>query len=120
MKEVADKIKAELNKEGFDADKIISLLQELREYFKSNYKEPGLVRMIRLAYEDIENNGTYTYLYLEEDDGKANLEYLVDLLMDYNNKYNREELQDIRNLMEGIVPEEEEEGEEEEKEEKAE
>jgi hypothetical protein len=48
-------------------------------------------------------------LYLEEDGGKENLEYLVDLLGDHSNKYNREELQEIRNLMEGIVPEEEEE-----------
>jgi hypothetical protein len=30
------------------------------------------------------------------------------VLADYSNKYNREELQDIRNLMEGIAPEVEE------------
>jgi hypothetical protein len=46
-------------------------------------------------------------LYLQDDDGKANLDYLLDLFADYNNKYNREELQEVRNLMEGIVPEEE-------------
>ncbi len=113
MKQIVDKIKAELKKDGFNSEAVINLLQELREYFKTNLQEPGLVRMIRLAYEDLENNGDYTFLYLEEEDGKANLEYFIDLLADYNNKYNREELQDIRNLMEGIVPAEgEEEGEE--------
>ncbi len=114
MKQIIDKIKAELKKDGFNAAAVIELLKELREHFKSNLKEPGLVRMIRLAYEDIEANDSYTFLYLEEDGGKENLEYLIDLLGDYNNKYNREELQDIRNLMEGIVPEEEEEQTEEE------
>jgi hypothetical protein len=64
--------------------------------------------MIRVAYENIEENGDYTFLYLQDDDGKTNLDYLMDLFLDYTNKYNREELQDIRNLMEGIEPEEEE------------
>lgn len=107
MKQIIDKIKAELKKDGFKAEKVITLLQELRNHFKENLKEPGLVKMIRLAYEDIEANGSYTFLYLEEDGGKENLDYLIDLLADYNNKYNKEELQEVRNLMEGIVPEEE-------------
>jgi hypothetical protein len=41
-------------------------------------------------------------LYLEDGDAKENISYLVDLLADHTNKYNKEELQDIRNLMEGI------------------
>jgi hypothetical protein len=109
MKQIIDNIKVELNKGDYSTDKVIVLLKELREYFKANLKEPGYVRMIRLAYEDLEANNDYTFLYLEEDGGKENLEYLVDLLGDHSNKYNREELQEIRNLMEGIVPEEEEE-----------
>ena len=108
MKQIIDKIKSELNQGGLDADKVIALLKELREFFKANLKEPGYVRMIRLAYEEIEANGDYTFLFLEESDGKENLAYLVDLLADHSNKYNREELQDIRNLMEGIEPEPEE------------
>ncbi len=108
MKEIIAKIKNELSKEAYSQDTVVSLLKELREYFKSNLNEPGLVRMIRLAYEEIENNGDYTFLFLEEEDGKANLEYLVDLLGDHNNKYNREELREIRDLMEGIERVEEE------------
>ena len=109
MKQIIDNIKAELNKGDYKSDKVVSLLKELREYFKANLKEPGYVRMIRLAYEDLEANNDYTFLYLEDDGGKENLEYLVDLFADHSNKYNREELQEIRNLMEGIAPEEEEE-----------
>jgi hypothetical protein len=102
MKEIIAKIKNELSKEAYSQETVVSQLKELREHFKSNLNEPGLVRMIRLAYEEIENNGDYTFLFLEEEDGKANLEYLVDLLGDHNNKYNREELKEIRDLMEGI------------------
>lgn len=109
MKQIIDKIKAELNQDGLQTEKLIALLKELREYFKANLKEPGYVRMIRLAYENLEENDDYTFLYLEDADGKENLAYLVDLLADHGNKYNREELQDIRNLMEGIDPESEEE-----------
>lgn len=107
MKQHIDAIKKTIASEGIGA-KVVSQLKELREWFKANLNEPGYVKMIRLAYENIEENDDYTFLYLEEEDGKANLEYLVDLLSDYNNKYNKEELQDIKNLMLGIEPEEEE------------
>jgi len=104
-----DQIKKTLAKEGI-SEKVITQMKELREWFKANLNEPGYVKMIRLAYENIEeNSGDYTFLYLEEDDGKSNLEYFLDLLGEYQNKYNKEELQEIRNLMEGIVPETEEE-----------
>jgi hypothetical protein len=107
MKAHLDNIKKTLATEGIGAT-VVSQLKELREYVKANLNEPGYVKLIRLAYENIQENGDYTYLFLPDDDGKANLDYLLDLLADHNNKYNREELQEIRNLMEGIVPEEEE------------
>jgi hypothetical protein len=104
MKQIIDTIKKLLSQDGMDSEKVIGLLKDLREVFKANENEPGYVRMIRLAYEDIEANDQYTFLFLEESDGKENLIYLLDLLADHANKYNREELQDIRNLMEGIEP----------------
>jgi hypothetical protein len=104
MKQIIDNIKAALSQDNTNNEVVIGLLKELREFFKANEKEPGYVRMIRLAYEDIEANDDYTFLFLEESDGKENLAYLLDLLADHNNKYNREELQEIRNLMEGIEP----------------
>lgn len=114
MKELIEKLKAACAASNPDFNQIVALLKDLREYFKANLNEPGLVKMIRLAYENIEENDTYTFLYLEDGDAKENISYLVDLLADYNNKYNREELQDIRNLMEGIEIEDDEIEEEEE------
>jgi hypothetical protein len=104
MKAQVDKIKKTLAAEGVSAN-VVSQLKEFREYVKANLNEPGYVKMIRLAFENIEENDGYTFLYLQDDDGKANLDYLLDLFADHNNKYNREELQEIRNLMEGIEPE---------------
>jgi hypothetical protein len=106
MKQQIDAIKKTLATEGF-GDKIVGQLKDLREWFKANRNEPGYVKMIRLAYENIEENNDYTFIYLEEEDGKANFDYLMDLLGDYDNKYNKEELQDIKNLMLGIEPTEE-------------
>ncbi len=108
MNKHIETIKKTLAKEGV-GEKVVAQLKELREWFKTNLNEPGYVKMIRLAYEDIEANGDYTFLYLEDGDGKTNLEYFLDLLAEYQNKYNKEELQEVRNLMEGIVPEPEEE-----------
>jgi hypothetical protein len=104
MKQQIDAIKKTLETEGF-SPKLVEQLKALREWFKANRNEPGYVKMIRLAYENIEEYGDYSYLYLEEEDGVANLSYLLDLLGDYDNKYNKEELQDIKNLMLGIEPE---------------
>jgi hypothetical protein len=106
MKQYIDAIKKTVATDGV-GEKAVGQLKELREYFKNSLNEPGYVKMIRMAYENIEENNDYTFLYLEEEDGKANLEYFVDLLSDYQNKYNKEELQEVRNLMEGIEPEEE-------------
>ncbi|MFI5220892.1 MAG: hypothetical protein ACHQK8_01100 [Bacteroidia bacterium] len=108
MNKQIEAIKKILAKSGIN-EKVVEELKALREWFKANLNEPGYVKMIRLAYEDIEANGDYTYLYLEDGDGKTNLEYFLDLLAEHENKYNKEELQEVRNLMEGIVPETEEE-----------
>lgn len=114
MKQLIDAIKQTLAKEGFEAEKLVAQLKELRQYFIDNLNQPGYVRMIRLAYENIEENGNYTFDYTE-DDSKANLSYLMDLLVDHTNKYNKEELVEYRKMMEGeewTSPEQEWEGEE--------
>ena len=108
-------------KEGFEGEKLVNQLKELRQHFIENLNQPGYVRMIRLAYENIQENGDYTFEYTE-DDGKANLDYLLDLLSDYSNKYNKEELVEYRKMMEGeewTSPDQEWEGEEDDEEEVA-
>jgi len=113
MKQLIDAIKVTLAKEGFEGEKLVNQLKELRKFFIDNLNQPGYVRMIRLAYENIQVNGNYTFEYTE-DDSVANLDYLLDLLSDYSNKYNKEELIEYRKMMEGeewISPDQEWEGE---------
>jgi hypothetical protein len=113
MKQLIDAIKVTLAKEGFEGEKLVNQLKELRKFFIDNLNQPGYVRMIRLAYENIQVNGNYTFEYTE-DTGLANLDYLLDLLSDYSNKYNKEELIEYRKMMEGeewISPDQEWEGE---------
>ena len=115
MKESIEVIKKTIDKEGFESKKLIKQLKALRQHFIDNLNQPGYVRMIRLAYENIEQNGSYTFEYTEEN-AKSNLKYLLDLLLDYDNKYNKEELLEYRKMMEGetwISPDQEWEGEEE-------
>lgn len=110
MKNIFDEIYRILAADGFDHEALVAKLKELRTYFIQNLNEPGYVRMIRLAYENIEENESYTFEYTEGEDPKANLKYLIDLLADYQNKYNREELIEYRHMMEGeewISPEQE-------------
>lgn len=111
MKQQIEAIKKTIDTEGIN-ENVVKQLQDLREWFKANLSEPGYVRMIRLAYENIEENGDYTFLYLEDEDGKANLKYFLELLADYQNKYNKDELIDVRHVMEGTTREDEEEDEE--------
>ena len=121
MKQLIDAIKKTLSKEGFDSETVVKQLKQLREHLMSEHNQPGYVRMIRLAYENIEENGTYSFEYTE-DGPNANLSYLLDLLADYDNKYNKEELIEYRKMMEGEdwqSPEQEWEGEDEEAEEES-
>ena len=111
MKQHIEAIKKTIDKEGINT-KVVEQLMELREWFKANLNEPGYVRMLRLAYENIQEKGTYTFLYLEDENGAANLKYFLDLVSDYNNKYNKDELIDVRHVMEGTEREDEEEEEE--------
>lgn len=102
MKELIANIKQTLAKNGFEGDAVVNALKGLREHVKANLNEPGYVKMIRMAYENIEENGEYTFDYMRGGSPEENLNYLLDLLADHTNKYNREELQEVRNLMEGL------------------
>ena len=111
-----DKKISELRKlvsyEQLDIPKIIELMKEIREIVKS-IGDPLVVKTLRLAYENLEaNNGELAIEYLEDQEDLNNLEYLIDLLKDTQNKYNRDEIEDIMYALLGIPRPKEEEGEE--------
>ncbi len=96
--------------EQLDIEKIVSLMKEIREIVKS-VGDPLVVKTIRLAYENIEANKELAIEYLEDQEDLNNLEYFVDLLKDAQNKYNRDEIEDIMYALLGIPRPQPEEGE---------
>ena len=117
-----DKIVKTIEKDGPSSPKLIELLMELREQFKEA-EDPTVTKVLRLTAEHLEEHGTFELNILsdvkvvETEEGEdetpvteeamlenfsasENLKYLMTLCMDAQNKYNREELFEVRdNLM---------------------
>ncbi len=116
----------EIEENGAGSEKLIQLLLELREHFIES-EDPTVTKVLRLTAEHLEEHGTFELNILSdvevkeeaestEEDGltesatgeelleefstEENLKYLMTLVMDAQNKYNREELFEVRdNLM---------------------
>ena len=111
------KMQLDLAKKGIQKEAIIKDLQALRPYALEE-KDPTLTKVIRLAYEHIENNGTFNIPIpadeeIDDDFGDddheevpqlivntietdkdrvESLNYLLSLMLDRTNASNREEL----------------------------
>lgn len=113
----------ELDKNGAESEKLIEMLMKLREFFIES-EDPTVTKVLRLTAEHLEEYGTFELNIqsdlevVEKDEEEAeveeaepvamlesytaeeNLKYLLTLCMEAENKYNREELYEIRdNLM---------------------
>jgi hypothetical protein len=97
-----------VNYEVLDVPRIVELMKEIREIVKS-VGDPLVVKTLRLVYENIEENGSLVMNYLEDEEDLTNLEYFADLLKDANNKYNRQEIEDIMKTLLGLPLESDEE-----------
>lgn len=121
--ELNEAIVKEIEKNGASSDKLIQLLMDLREHFKES-EDPTVTKVLRLTAEHLEAHGTFELNILsdvkvaegaeegeeeevseeapllEDFSAEENLKYLMTLCMDAQNKYNREELFEVRdNLM---------------------
>ena len=94
-----DKILNDLDKTGINTDTLISDIKELRTYALEE-QIPLVVKVLRLTYEHIEENGTFLIPMLadEEDDDVENdvenepvesLKYVIALIKNLNNKMNK-------------------------------
>lgn len=103
--EVANKRLADLivkaSKE-FDSDAIASELMSIREIAKEE-KDPSVTKILRLASEYIESNGTFEIGYVESEEDEVvemtDFEYLMELLIHSDREANREEIRGIRDLL---------------------
>ena len=86
----------------FDADKVVGQLQEIRT-FALEEKDPTIVKICRLASEYISDNGNFDLGYVadEEIGDMTDFEYLMELMFKVDRQANREEIQEIRDRING-------------------
>jgi hypothetical protein len=94
---LCDKIAKNFAKDNAAKEQTISDLKTLRNYF-IDAKDPMLTKITRLAYEYLENHGSFDIEIedFEPDEEQGTFEYFMELVMNYDNNYNREELREIR------------------------
>ena len=89
-------------KDGKDLTDAIPVLMQLREASKEA-NDPLVTKVLRLASQHIENNGSFDVAeHFEEEplpDDMSNLEYFLQLVADSDNKFNREELAQFRDIL---------------------
>jgi hypothetical protein len=95
---LCDKIARNYAKDNAGKEQTINDLKTLRNYF-IEAKDPMLTKITRLAYEHLENHGSFDDIEIEDfepDEEQGTFEYFMELIMNYDNNYNREELREIR------------------------
>ncbi len=89
-------------KDGKDITDAIPVLMQLREASKEA-NDPLVTKVLRLASQHIENNSSFDVAdHFEEEplpDDMSNLEYFLQLVADSDNKFNREELAQFRDIL---------------------
>ncbi|MDX1349104.1 MAG: hypothetical protein R3279_02590 [Putridiphycobacter sp.] len=101
-----DALIAAVEKE-FNAEKIIDALKEIREYALKE-TDPLLAKVCRLSYEYIAENDCFDHTVEKEEDEEGeeyllepgtdaeNFTYLLQLIRQSENDYNREEIKEMR------------------------
>ncbi|MBI1305934.1 MAG: hypothetical protein GC181_04885 [Bacteroidetes bacterium] len=86
--------------EDFNAEKIVEALQEIREIARQE-KNPALVKICRLCYEYIQENGHFDIEFVDEEEGieMSDLEYLLELMLHSDREVNMVEIREIRDLL---------------------
>lgn len=95
-----------MSSKSFDADKISEKLRELRELAKEE-NDPAVIKILRFAYEHIEENGDFNIGFAsdEDEDGQeeegliSDLEYLMTLVQRSEKEKSREEIKEMKNLL---------------------
>lgn len=104
-----DKILEDLDKTGINTDTLIDDLKQLRTH-ALEAEIPLVVKVLRLTYEHIEENGNFMIPMLveEEDEFEAievanepveSLKYLIALIRNLKNKTNIADLKEYRDLL---------------------
>ena len=94
---LCDKIAKNFAKDKEGKEQTINDLKTLRNYF-IEIKDPFITKMTRLAYEHLETNGNFD-IPIEDftpDEEQSTFEYFMELILNFDNNYNRDELREIK------------------------
>ncbi len=92
-----------VEKDGIVADKIISLLQDARE-FALKEEDPLVSRALRLAWQHLEANDSFAIDLAEDiEDETENFIYFLSLCAKCENEINRTELREMTNNMQALA-----------------
>ena len=92
-----------VEKDGIVADKIISLLQDARE-FALKEGDPLVSRALRLAWQHLEANDSFTIDLAEDiEDETENFIYFLSLCAKCENEINRTELREMTNNLQALA-----------------
>jgi hypothetical protein len=97
---LCDKIAKHFAKDNAAKEQTIKDLQTLRNYF-IEIKDPMITKILRLIYEHLEKYANFEIEIedFEPDAEQSTFEYVMELIMNYDNKYNRDELQEIKSRL---------------------
>jgi hypothetical protein len=94
---------AEIREQGIDTASLIPRLQEIRELALKE-EDPLLVRALRLCWQHITENDGFHLAFVEEaETQEENLSYMLELMVRSDNKYNRDELREMTNMLQQMV-----------------
>lgn len=108
--DLIDKIVKKLHKKNAELTDIVEDLKKLRE-FALEEQDPRVTKVIRLVYEYIQENNSFQISVQKEEDEEGeeylidpgtdieNIEYALNLFKNCDNKYNRDELGELRDAL---------------------
>ena len=100
---ILEKVIKMVEKDGIVADKMISLLQEARE-FALQENDPLVTRALRLAWQHLEANEAFTIDLAEDiEDETENFIYFLSLCVRCENEINRTELREMTNNLQAVA-----------------
>ena len=100
---ILEKILKQVEKNGIQPDKLIPLLQQVRELALKE-EDPLLTRALRLCWQHLEANEAFDLTYLEDGEStEENFTYLISLAIKSENTYNRDEIREMTNMLQAMA-----------------
>jgi len=99
---VLSEMQKDFEKNGL-TEKTVSDLREIRLHYRDVVVDPLLTKMCRLSADHIENNSSFDFDISdpeeEEEFNEVPFTYLLEIMKDPENKYNRDEIQAFKALI---------------------